>query len=77
MITSAGAMAMLDPKLEVHTAAHDVLELPGAKTEAGKREAPGFPWGQERAFGRGAGGLGACRPPLPHTRWLATPQWID
>jgi peroxiredoxin/N-acetylneuraminic acid mutarotase len=28
MITSAGAMAMLDPKLEVHTASHDVLELP-------------------------------------------------
>ncbi len=27
MITSAGAMAMLDPKLEVHTASHDVLEL--------------------------------------------------
>ena len=39
MITSAGAMAMLDPKLEVHTASHDVLELPGAKSEAGKREA--------------------------------------
>ena len=35
MITSAGAMAMLDPKLEVHTASHDVLELPGAKSEAG------------------------------------------
>ena len=27
MIQSAGAMALLDPKLEVHTAAHDVLEL--------------------------------------------------
>jgi peroxiredoxin/N-acetylneuraminic acid mutarotase len=27
MITSAGAMAMLDPKLETHTASHDVLEL--------------------------------------------------
>src|SRR6202795_1839493 len=39
MITSAGAMAMLDPKLEVHTASHDVLELPGAKSEAGKSEA--------------------------------------
>ena len=36
MITSAGAMAMLDPKLEVHTASHDVLELPGAKSEAGR-----------------------------------------
>jgi peroxiredoxin/N-acetylneuraminic acid mutarotase len=33
MITSAGAMAMLDPKLEVHTASHDVLELPVALTE--------------------------------------------
>src|SRR4051794_5111835 len=29
MVTSAAAMAMLDPKLEVHTASHDVLELPG------------------------------------------------
>ena len=28
MITSAGSMAMLDPKLETHTASHDVLELP-------------------------------------------------
>ena len=37
MITSAGAMAMLDPELKVHTASHDVLELPGAKSEAGKR----------------------------------------
>jgi hypothetical protein len=27
MIQSAGAMAMFDPKLEVHTAFHDVLEL--------------------------------------------------
>lgn len=27
MITSAGAMAMFDPKLEVHTGSHDVLEL--------------------------------------------------
>jgi peroxiredoxin/N-acetylneuraminic acid mutarotase len=35
MITSAGAMAMLDPKLEVHTAMHDVLELasPPSSTE--------------------------------------------
>lgn len=33
MITSAGAMAMLDPKLEVHTASHDVLELPGGASE--------------------------------------------
>src|SRR6202035_1667993 len=38
MITSAGAMAMLDPKLEVHTASHDILELPGTKSEAGKSE---------------------------------------
>ncbi len=27
MITSAGAMAMLDPKLEVHTASHEVLVI--------------------------------------------------
>ena len=33
MITSAGAMAMLDPKLEVHTASHDVLELAGGTSE--------------------------------------------
>jgi peroxiredoxin len=33
MITSAGAMAMLDPKLEVHTASHDVLELPIEPTD--------------------------------------------
>ena len=37
MITSAGAMAMLDPKLEVHTASHDILELPGAD-ERGREE---------------------------------------
>jgi peroxiredoxin/N-acetylneuraminic acid mutarotase len=36
MVTSAGAMAMLDPKLEVHTASHDVLALPGEKKEVGK-----------------------------------------
>ena len=36
MITSAGAMAMFDPKLEVHTASHDVLVLPGEKKEIGK-----------------------------------------
>ena len=34
MIQSAGSMAMFDPHLEIHTAAHDVLELPGAPTEA-------------------------------------------
>jgi peroxiredoxin/N-acetylneuraminic acid mutarotase len=38
MITSAGAMAMQDPKLEVHTSSHDILELPGARSEAGKSE---------------------------------------
>ncbi len=36
MIQSAGAMAMLDPHLEVHTAAHDVLELAEGKNEFGK-----------------------------------------
>jgi N-acetylneuraminic acid mutarotase len=42
MIQSAGAMSFLDPKLEVHTGSHDVLELqfnpsppPGAKIEGG------------------------------------------
>lgn len=48
MITSAGAMAMLDPKLEVHTASHDVLELPGAKSEAGKREARASDQGERK-----------------------------
>ena len=38
MITSAGAMAMLDPKLEVHTASHDILELPGAAKSRGREE---------------------------------------
>ena len=33
MIQSAGALVMQDPKIEAHTAAHDVLELPGAKSE--------------------------------------------
>ena len=44
MIQSAGAMAILDPKLEVHTASHDVLELQfnpspptAAKSELGRR----------------------------------------
>jgi peroxiredoxin/N-acetylneuraminic acid mutarotase len=39
MITSAGAMAMQDPKLVVDTSAHDILELPGAKSEPAKAEA--------------------------------------
>ncbi len=52
MITSAGAMAMLDPKLEVHTASHDVLELPGAKSEAGKREARASDQGERKAYTR-------------------------
>ena len=38
MITSAGSMAMLDPKLQVDTAAHDILELPGAQSEPAKSE---------------------------------------
>jgi hypothetical protein len=44
MITSAGAMAFLDPQLHTHTAAHDVLELqfnpnppPGAKSDSRPR----------------------------------------
>jgi peroxiredoxin/N-acetylneuraminic acid mutarotase len=42
MITSAGAMAMFDPKLEVHTGSHDVLELqfnPSPPTAATSGEA--------------------------------------
>ena len=52
MITSAGAMAMLDPKLEVHTASHDVLELPGAKSEAGKSEAKASGQGERKPYTR-------------------------
>jgi peroxiredoxin len=52
MITSAGAMAMLDPTLKVHTASHDVLELPGAKSEAGKREARASDQGERKAYTR-------------------------
>jgi peroxiredoxin len=39
MIQSAGALVMQDPKLEVHTSSNDILELPGAKSEAEKTEA--------------------------------------
>jgi peroxiredoxin/N-acetylneuraminic acid mutarotase len=38
MIQSAGALVMQDPKLEVHTAATDILEIPGAKSEPAKGE---------------------------------------
>jgi N-acetylneuraminic acid mutarotase len=44
MIQSAGAFSFLDPRLEVHTAQHDVLELnfffPTPQTGAKKEEAP-------------------------------------
>jgi peroxiredoxin/N-acetylneuraminic acid mutarotase len=52
MITSAGAMAMLDPKLEVHTAAHDILELPGAKSEGGKSETKASDQGERKPYPR-------------------------
>ena len=52
MITSAGAMAMLDPKLEVHTASHDVLELPGAKSEAAKSETKASDQGERKPYTR-------------------------
>ena len=52
MITSAGAMAMLDPKLEVHTAAHDVLELPGGRREAGKSETKASDQGERKPYTR-------------------------
>lgn len=38
MIQSAGALAMQDPKLQVDTSSVDILELPGAKIDAGKAE---------------------------------------
>ena len=44
MIQSAGALSFLDPRLEVHTGQHDVLELnfffPPPATGAKKEEAP-------------------------------------
>ena len=42
MIQSAGAMAFLDPKLETHTASHDVLELQFNRSDdaCGERAAP-------------------------------------
>src|SRR6202043_2717458 len=44
MIQSAGALSFLDPRLEVHTGQHDVLELnfffPTPQTGAKKEEAP-------------------------------------
>jgi peroxiredoxin/N-acetylneuraminic acid mutarotase len=39
MIQSAGALAMQDPKLEVHTASVDILEMPGARSEPARSEA--------------------------------------
>jgi peroxiredoxin/N-acetylneuraminic acid mutarotase len=38
MIQSAGALAMQDPRLNVDTASVDILELPGAKTDAARSE---------------------------------------
>jgi peroxiredoxin/N-acetylneuraminic acid mutarotase len=52
MITSAGAMAMFDPKLEVHTASHDILELPGARSEAGKSETKVSDQGERKPYTR-------------------------
>jgi peroxiredoxin/N-acetylneuraminic acid mutarotase len=52
MVTSAAAMAMLDPKLEVHTAAHDILELPGAKSEAGTSETKTLGQGERKPYTR-------------------------
>jgi peroxiredoxin/N-acetylneuraminic acid mutarotase len=54
MITSAGAMAMLDPKLEVHTASHDILELPvaGATGADGKGEAKLSDRGERKPYTR-------------------------
>jgi peroxiredoxin/N-acetylneuraminic acid mutarotase len=54
MITSAGAMAMFDPKLEVHTASHDVLELqfnPNPPTAATSEEGAPSP-GQKKVSTR-------------------------
>ena len=38
MIQSAGALVMQDPKLEVHTASTDILEIPGAQSEPAKSQ---------------------------------------
>src|SRR4029077_12682938 len=52
MITSAGAMAMLDPKLEVRTASPDILELGGAKSEAGTGASKASGQGERKASTR-------------------------
>jgi peroxiredoxin/N-acetylneuraminic acid mutarotase len=52
MITSAGAMAMLDPKLEVHTASHDVLALPGVNSEPEKSQARASDQGERKLYTR-------------------------
>ena len=52
MITSAGAMAMLDPKLEVHTASHDILELPGGTSEAAKIQVKASGQGEGKPYTR-------------------------
>lgn len=52
MITSAGAMAMLDPKLEVHTASNDILELPAAKRDAASSQTKASGQGEQKAYAR-------------------------
>ncbi len=41
-----------DPKLEVHTASHDVLELPGTRSEAGTTESKASDQGQRKPYTR-------------------------
>ena len=76
MITSAGAMAMLDPKLEVHTASHDVLELqfnPNPPTVRTQRAGGAFPMSQRKAPGTAAtSGSEHLRGQKAHTQTTAT-----
>jgi peroxiredoxin/N-acetylneuraminic acid mutarotase len=52
MIQTAGSLVMQDPSLKVHTSSVDILELPGAKTEAGKSEARTPGQGERKAYTR-------------------------
>jgi peroxiredoxin/N-acetylneuraminic acid mutarotase len=50
MIQSAGALTMQDPKLQVHTSANDILELPSGKAETAKLEATGAERGERKPY---------------------------
>ena len=80
MIQSAGAMAMFDPKLEVHTASHDVLELqfnPNPPTAATSEE--GAPSAGQKKLShaldeRGGGRLPRARRSSPRATTSTAPK---